>query len=115
AAIALAAGLAAFVFWGGSFWLLPGIAVGVWVVTGVLTDLARRVGPGGFARLGRLSLGVWGMAIAHIGVGLFVIGATAETATRTEQTFALRQGETAEMRGWTFRFDGVTDVEGPNY
>ncbi len=62
-----------------------------------------------------LPLTVWGMAIAHIGVGLFVIGATVETATRTERTFPLAAGQSAEMAGWTFEFQGLSPEEGPNY
>src|SRR5262249_32597216 len=88
---------------------------GVWVVAGVGMDLARRAGAGGVGRLFRLPLSVWGMAIAHVGMGLFVIGATAETAARSTQTFPLHQGESAQMIGWSFRFDGVHQVEGPNY
>jgi cytochrome c-type biogenesis protein CcmF len=99
----------------GSLWIVPGVLVGAWVVAGVGMDLARRIGPGGISRVFRLPLAVWGMAIAHIGMGLFVIGATAETAARSERTFPLRQGEQAEMAGWTFRFDGVGSAEGPNY
>jgi cytochrome c-type biogenesis protein CcmF len=98
-----------------SIWLVPGVLIGAWIVAGVTMDVARRVGPGGIGRVFRMPLTVWGMAIAHVGMGLFVIGATMETAARTERTFPLRQGETAEMAGWTFRFDGVTSAEGPNY
>ena len=63
----------------------------------------------------RLPLTVWGMAIAHIGMGLFVIGATVETAARTEQTFPLAPGQSAEMNGWKFEFQGVKIIDGPNY
>ncbi|MFZ9364149.1 MAG: cytochrome c-type biogenesis CcmF C-terminal domain-containing protein, partial [Arenimonas sp.] len=92
-----------------------GVLVGVWVVFGVGMDVVRRVGPGGFGRVFRLPLTVWGMASAHIGVGIFVIGATVETATRSERTFPLRPGEIAEMAGWTFQFQNLEQVEGPNY
>ena len=99
--------------WG--VWLGFGVLVGVWVVFGVGLDLWRRLGGGGFGRVLRLPLTVWGMAIAHIGVGLFVIGATVETATRTERTFPLAAGQSAEMAGWTFEFQGLSPEEGPNY
>ena len=89
--------------------------VGVWVIAGVGQDLWRRAGAGGFKRMIRLPLTVWGMAIAHIGMGLFVIGASVETAARSEQTFPLAPGQTAEMNGWVFEFQGVKIVDGPNY
>jgi cytochrome c-type biogenesis protein CcmF len=104
-----------FIFYKQSLWLIPGVAMGVWVVAGVVTDLVKRVGPGGIGRVFRLPLAVWGMAIAHIGLGLFVVGAATETAARTERTFPLAPGEQAELAGWVFRFDGVRQTEGPNY
>ena len=115
AAVAVIAAIVALAMGGWGIWLGFGVLVGVWVVVGVGMDVVRRVGPGGFGRFLRLPLTVWGMAIAHIGMGLFVIGATVETATRTEQTFPLRPGEIAEMAGWTFQFQNLEEVEGPNY
>ncbi len=115
AAVAVVAAIVALAMGGWGIWLGFGVLVGVWVVVGVGMDVVRRVGPGGFGRFLRLPLTVWGMAIAHIGMGLFVIGATVETATRTEQTFPLRRGEIAEMAGWTFQFQNLEEVEGPNY
>lgn len=114
-AVALIAGLVALALGGWGIWLGFGVLVGAWVVVGVGFDLWRRVGEGGFGRVFRLPLTVWGMAIAHIGVGVFVIGATVETATRTERTFPLASGQSAELAGWTFEFQGVHSVEGPNY
>jgi cytochrome c-type biogenesis protein CcmF len=113
--VAVVAAIVALAMGGWGIWLGFGVLVGVWVVVGVGMDVVRRVGPGGFGRFLRLPLTVWGMAIAHIGMGLFVIGATVETATRTEQTFPLRPGEIAEMAGWTFQFQNLEEVEGPNY
>jgi cytochrome c-type biogenesis protein CcmF len=116
AVIALvAAGVAMALAGGFNPWLAFGVFVGTWVVGGVVRDLMRRAGAGGAGRLFRLPLGVWGMAIAHIGIGVFAIGAATEAAARAERTFPLRQGEAAEMAGWTFRFDGVRQLEGPNY
>jgi cytochrome c-type biogenesis protein CcmF len=113
--VAVVAGLVALALGGWGIWLGFGVLVGTWVVVGVGFDLWRRVGGGGIGRVFRLPLTVWGMAVAHIGIGIFVIGATVETATRTERTFPLAAGQSAEMGGWTFEFLGVHPVEGPNY
>lgn len=113
--LAVLAGIVAMVLGGWQLWLGFGVLVGVWVIGGAAVDLVRRVGSGGARRLFSLPLSVWGMTIAHIGIGLFVIGATTETVTRSERTFPLQAGESATMQGWTFRFDGVRQVEGPNY
>ncbi len=114
-AAVVAAAVAMAVAGGLAVWLGFGVFVGTWVVAGVVIDLVRRAGAGGPARLFRLPLGVWGMAIAHIGIGLFAVGATVEATARSERTFPLSQGESAQMAGWSFRFDGVKQLEGPNY
>jgi len=115
AVIAVVAALIALAMGGWGVFLGFGVLVGVWVVAGVVQDILRRAGAGGWRRILKLPLTVWGMAIAHIGMGIFVIGATVETAARTEQTFPLAPGQSAEMAGWKFEFQGVTIVEGPNY
>jgi cytochrome c-type biogenesis protein CcmF len=113
--IAVLAGLIALALGGWGIWLGFGVLVGVWVVVGVGFDLWRRVGGGGFWRMLRLPLTVWGMAIAHIGMGIFVIGATIETSMRAERTFPLASAQSAQMAGWTFEFQGLSSAEGPNY
>jgi cytochrome c-type biogenesis protein CcmF len=115
AVLSLAAGVGSYILVAQSIWLAFGVAVGVWVVAGSVTDLFRRMGEGGVGRLARLSLGVWGMAIAHMGVGIFVVGTATETAARVERTFEMTPGNEVTQRGWTFRFEGVREVEGPNY
>jgi cytochrome c-type biogenesis protein CcmF len=98
----------------GNFWQAFGSMAGAWVVVGTAVDLARRAGAGGASRLFRLPLNVWGMAIAHIGIGLFAIGVVTEAA-REQRTFPLAAGQSAQFEGWTFRFDGTRQAEGPNY
>jgi cytochrome c-type biogenesis protein CcmF len=62
-----------------------------------------------------LSRGVLGMAIAHIGVGLFVIGLTVVQSFTQEHDVALARGDVASVAGYDFRFEGVQKMEGPNY
>jgi cytochrome c-type biogenesis protein CcmF len=56
-----------------------------------------------------------GMLLAHLGVGLFIIGVTSVKAFETEQDLRMHPGEVAQLGGYTLRFDGVRDREGPNY
>ncbi len=114
-AIAIAAGAATFVFFSGKLWAVFGVAVGVWLIGGTITDLIKRVGAGGLTRVFKLPLGVWGLTIAHIGLGLFVIGAVVETNGRIERTFAVTQGQVVELGDWSFTFNGVVNSEGPNF
>ncbi|MBA4340152.1 MAG: cytochrome C biogenesis protein CcmF [Hyphomonas sp.] len=90
-----------------------GLAVGVWLVGGALWELKRRaITPG---RVFKLPLRVWSMTLAHVGLGLFVLGAVIETTGRYEATLALPEGGSGEVAGWTITLDEVRSIEGPNW
>ncbi len=90
-----------------------GLAVGVWLVGGALWELKRRaVTPG---RVFKLPRRVWSMTLAHVGLGLFVIGAVVETTGRYEATLALPEGGSGEVAGWSITLDEVRSIEGPNW
>jgi len=103
-------------------WLAPfGIGLGVWLITGALTEIAYRVKLGQASvseigrRLGNLPRAAYGSALAHAGLGFAVIGIVATTAWRSEAILALKPGETAEIAGYTLSFKGVAPRQGPNY
>jgi len=56
-----------------------------------------------------------GVLVAHLGVGLFIIGVTSVKSFETEQDLRMHPGEVARLGGYTLRFDGVQRREGPNY
>ncbi|MEL7453106.1 MAG: heme lyase CcmF/NrfE family subunit, partial [Pseudomonadota bacterium] len=90
-----------------------GIALGLWLLYGAGNELFRRaVTP---ARLFALPRRVWGMSLAHAGLGLFVIGAVVETGASYERTIALGQGGTETIAGWSVTLDEVRSTEGPNW
>ena len=55
------------------------------------------------------------MSIAHLGMGLFVIGATIVSAFGVESDRAMRVGETLEVAGLEFELRELREVAGPNY
>lgn len=126
--LAAAAGLALLA---GAVWLLfvqPGkafvafgVLLGVWLVVGALSELVvrARVGkvplPEAWRRLVGLPRGAWGMTLAHIGMGVFVLGAVVETSGRIEAAQALHLGESLKVGGYTLTLEGVAPVDGPNY
>ena len=84
-----------------------------WTIFTALQELWSRLR---LRRQGRKVAGaVWGRSIAHIGVGMFIVGVTFVNSYEVEQDIRMREGGTVEIGGYTFRFDGVRDVEGPNY
>ena len=72
-------------------WLAPfGVALGVFVVAGALSELAWRVRLGdvplaeAWRRLVNLPRSAWGTALAHFGVGMMFFGIVATSAYREE-------------------------------
>jgi cytochrome c-type biogenesis protein CcmF len=100
---------------------LAGIALAVWAMLGVLSDLADRLGaarqPLGtvWRRLRHLPRGTWGYTIAHFGVGVLIAGIVVSTAWRSERIETMRPGDTVEIAGRTLRLVGVTEGDVANY
>ena len=90
-----------------------GLALGVWLVFGSLWELKRRAIR--MDRVFRLPRRVWAMTLAHLGIGLFVIGAVAETTGRYESTLALAEGGSGTVAGWVLTLNEVRAIEGPNW
>ena len=97
-------------FTGGRVLSPVGIALGVWIILSSLIDPIDRL-----RRHISIPRAVFGMTLAHIGLGIFVISITSVEAFTAERDVALAQGSTAQMGAYQFRFEGVKPVEGPNY
>jgi cytochrome c-type biogenesis protein CcmF len=122
ALVTLAAFTLALAFYWRGPWLAPfGIALGVWVIAGAVTDWAGRVklfsGPlsDSLHRARGLPRAAYGTALAHAGVGLAVIGIVATTAWQQEAVLSMHPGETAEIAGYELTFRGVAPARGANY
>ena len=90
-----------------------GLSLGFWLIFGAIVELLRRaVYP---SKLLRLPLRVWGMTIAHAGIGVFTLGAVIESSWRVEETITMDIGEQRSFAGWTLTLDSVRSVEGPNW
>ena len=98
-----------------------GLGLGVWVITGSLIELAGRAGlfQTGLARVlpraRALPRSAWAMALAHIGIGVLVLGITVSGTGRVEHILTMRPGETTDLAGYRVRLDGIEPVQGPNY
>ena len=121
-ALALAAGLVTGLFIdGASVFAALGIGLAVWLVAGAFTDLAVKSGVGSVApgvmvrRFAGLPRSVFGTALAHLGLGLTLLGIVATLSFGTEKILTMRAGETVELSGHTLRFVGLYPAQGPNY
>ena len=55
------------------------------------------------------------MVLAHAGLGILVAGITASSAWQTEKVQFMRAGDTVDVSGYLFTFEGAKRVQGPNY
>ena len=90
-----------------------GVAVGAWLVFGGVWEMKRRAMT--LSRVFKMPARVWAMTLAHVGLGLFVIGAVIETSGRYEATLALAEGGTGTVAGWEITLKEVRAIEGPNW
>jgi cytochrome c-type biogenesis protein CcmF len=83
-----------------------GLSLAAWVVLTALLSFRRRW---------KQTRSHYGMVVAHVGVAVFVVGVTLVKGYETDADVKIRAGETVELAGYVFRFDGVSRVAGPNY
>ncbi|WP_297324042.1 heme lyase CcmF/NrfE family subunit [Nitrosomonas sp.] len=96
-----------------------GLLLAFWIVACAFVNLKHRLSNSGqgsiFARLARQSRSYYGMHCAHIGVAVFIIGVTLVNSYETEKDVRMDIGSKVTVGGYTFQFNGTSDVVGPNY
>ena len=98
-----------------------GLALGAWLILGALVELAERTrafrgsAAETWRRLTGLPRGAWGMTFAHLGLGVFVLGACFETGWKSEAAETLSLGQTLNVGAYELTLDKIAGVDGPNY
>jgi cytochrome c-type biogenesis protein CcmF len=103
-------------------WLAPfGIGLGLWLIVGALVEFAERAGIFRtswnivWSRLKGLPRSSFGMTLAHLGLGLAVIGIFAVTGWREEHILAMKPGDSLGVAGFKVSYLGEAPMTGPNY
>jgi cytochrome c-type biogenesis protein CcmF len=97
------------------------VALSLWLATTLFSGLRQRLknksGLAGLPRdlTGRGGRGYYGMWLAHMGIAVFVIGVTFVTQFDVEKDVRMSPGQSIELSGYRFRFDGAQAHTGPNY
>jgi cytochrome c-type biogenesis protein CcmF len=89
---------------------LVGFIFGFWIIFSALLDPLRRL-----RNRQQITAALLGMSIAHLGVGMFAIGASGVESYKIEKDVALKPGGSFTIAGYEFRFVNSRDVRGPNY
>ena len=95
-----------------------GVLMAAWIVTGIFVGIRNRINlrtKSGAEGLGKLSRSYYGMQLAHLGVAVFILGVTFVNGYQEEKDVSMNIGDTVTVGQYTFRFDGVSSVTGPNY
>ncbi|HEY4274109.1 MAG TPA: heme lyase CcmF/NrfE family subunit [Rhizomicrobium sp.] len=81
-------------------------AVAGWLIGASLLDIRKRKGARASA---------FAAALAHAGLGVTLMGVAGTSMWRSESLDVVGPGETMTVGPYTLRFDGVTEIQGPNF
>jgi cytochrome c-type biogenesis protein CcmF len=93
-------------------WGVAGVAGAFWIMASCLRYYRERMSSIPGRKPGR---GETGMIIAHFGVGLFLVGASLTNPVSSEKHLRMVAGDSFELAGYNFVFEGTRGVRGPNY
>ncbi|NJO56527.1 MAG: heme lyase CcmF/NrfE family subunit, partial [Rhodospirillales bacterium] len=97
------------------------LVVAVFVMTGAVAEVAKRVKLGAapleesLRRLWNLPRAAIGGALAHFGLGVMTLGIVMTSAFQHERILVMKPGETTTIAGYAVTFKGTAPVKGPNY
>jgi cytochrome c-type biogenesis protein CcmF len=96
-------------------WL--GLVLALWIVLTLVQELRLRIvqrgeGIAGLTQLGRSH---WGMILGHVGFAVTLVGIAAVSQYEVERDVRLAPGEAVVVEGYEFRFDLLSQQQGPNY
>ena len=97
-------------YFGWSWGVAAGMALGIWVILGTLEPAVERL-----RKPGKIPLSFFAMHCAHLGIAVMVIGVTLSKGYEVEKDVRIAAGETVTLGDYSFELQRVTEVTGPNY
>jgi cytochrome c-type biogenesis protein CcmF len=103
--------------------ILAPFAIGLacFVIVGALTAIVERAGflqlpfATALARAKGLPRSAWGTALAHLALGVTLLGIIGETQWGVERIEQVKPGQTIALAGYDLAFDGLSTRSGSNY
>ena len=110
-------GVAATLILGDFNWsVLAVCCLAAWVLLAGVRDLLDKTRHKGLLKgLVGLSGSYWGMQLAHLGIAVCAIGVVLVSQGSAERDLKLAPGESLELGGYRFVFEGAKHFEGPNF
>lgn len=106
---------------GGPVLAVAAVGFAVWLFVGAIVEWTDRIKlfriPLGesFKRMTKLPRSAHGMTLAHTGMAIAIMGMTGSAAWKTEDIRIARPGDIIEVAGYSYRFEGMKTIQGPNY
>ena len=85
---------------------ISSLGLAAWLILGVLAQVYSQ------RKLAAQRIGMW---LAHVGFACTLIGVGLTSQYSVERDLALSAGESADVGGYAFEFQGVEEAPGPNY
>jgi cytochrome c-type biogenesis protein CcmF len=102
-----------------SWRMVLGMALATWVLLASLhllrERLAERPGTPAVHRLRGIPTAWWGMWLAHLGIGVFILGVTLVKGMESNVDVKMQPGDVAQLAGYSFTLKGIADYRGPNF
>ncbi len=93
-----------------------GLAMALWIAVTVVIAVVERVkGRSLGSAMRSTPLGFWGMILGHVGIAFFIVGMTLVSLFEMEKDLRVVPGDSFEMAGYTYTFNGVKMTDVLNY
>ncbi|MBL4584827.1 MAG: cytochrome c biogenesis protein CcsA, partial [Pseudomonadales bacterium] len=98
------------------------ILFAVWLLASIVTDVVRKVlayranyQSSIIAAIRSITLGYYGMALAHSGIAICVIGVAVVSVYSIDKDLRMAPGDQVSMGGYHFKFEGLVQRQGANF
>ncbi len=121
AGAALLVAIVVFAADGAPLYPMIALVIGIFAVAGAITEYATRIAlfrvpvAESVARARGLPRSAFGTLLAHLGIGLSLIGMAAEGGWSVEKIAAVKPGDTLQIAGFDLRFHQWAERKGENY
>ena len=96
--------------------VLATFLLAAWVLLAGVRDIFDKTRHKGLLKgLPSLTRSYWGMQIAHIGIAVCALGVVLSSQNSAERDLRLAPGESMDLAGYHFIFEGAKHFEGPNF
>ena len=93
------------------------IALALWIGFSLLRDLLQRLRnrQSKVAGISQQPRAWWGMVLAHAGIAVVTVGVVLSSVYSVERDLRLAPGDSVEIGPYSFHFQRLRDLDGPNY